>query len=341
MATTRTRKPRATRTRAEVAAEFEQLSEELEGAEPLAPQASVLATEHAAKTRSAVTGLSRDVLTQKTAVLGLEVARTLAQVTEQSIAKFNELETLESAVALEKAELEKLYKLDVAAASIQELIREHEETKERHQKEVAATQLRWHEEQVTHAKLAADRAKELEVSRKREADEFEYKKKMDRQADQDQWARTVAMREQAMSEKAAVFLKEIEERQAAIEKEEAEIAQLKARVAGIEEEISKASAKAVAVATNSLKKDMEHAHALTVAGLENRLVLAQQTIASNVAANDKLTQQVEQLSKALDNAKQQVQDIAVKALESASGQTALAQVQSTLRENGAARGPKS
>jgi 3-deoxy-D-manno-octulosonate 8-phosphate phosphatase KdsC-like HAD superfamily phosphatase len=148
--------------------------------------------------------------------------------------------------------------------------------------------------------------------------------------------------ELSLTNQQIAFDRGIAERRTAIEKEEQEIAVLKARVANIDAEIAKESAKAVAIATSALKKDMTHEHQLVVNGLQNQIALAAQQNTSLNEANTKLAEQLIGLQKALDSAKEQVQSIAVKALESASGQTALAKVQDVLREgNGQARGNKS
>lgn len=333
---TTTRKPRTSRTKADVENEFNEIQAAAEGAEVMDPQAETLAREHASKTRAAVKDLSVDTIVQKAGTLSLDIGRTIANLTEQCVAKANELKTLQEAVALETAELDRLYDLDVASATIQLLVQEHKDTKAQLEKQIEDVRKAWAEEQAAHTKVIAERNAQTEQARRRESDEYEYTKRTERARKEQEFADRIRLQEQAQQEKVQAIEKNLAERLAVMAKDEAEIAAMRTRIANIDTEISAAAKREVAIATSSLKRELENQHLLATKDLETKLQLSEQRNLSVNSANEKLAEQVATLTKQLDAAKQQVQDIAVKALESSSGQMALNKVMEAQasKENG-------
>ena len=340
MATRSRSKPRASRTRSDVAEAFTNLQGQ--APEDLDPQAASLADEHAKSVRKAVSILSVDEIAQKNATLGLEINRTISDLTEKCISKATELKTLTEAVELESAELERLYGLDIASASIKILIQEHEEKKEALEKEITELRAQWTEEQNAHTKQIKQRDVDAADARRRENESYSYSKQQERARDDDAFAQAKLLRERELNEKVNLVEKDLTSRVALITAQEKEFSDLKTRVAGIDTEISKEVDKAVKIATSSLKKDLEFQHTLAVKDLETKLAIAAQESASKEAANTKLAEQVISLQKQLDAARDQSRDVSLKAFESVSGQLALSKVQETLKDNGAAsRGGKS
>jgi len=336
---TRSRKPRTSRTRSDVAESFRELQEQ--ETETLDPQATALAAEQAKKVRAAASILSVDDIAQKSASFGLEINRTLSSLTEKCIGKATELETLEEAVKLESAELERLYGLDIAGASIKILIEEHEEKKKELEKEINELRAGWAEEQAAHTKQVKQRDADLSDARRRENESYSYSKQQERAREDDVFAQTKLLRERELNEKINMAEKDLTVRIGQIAAQEKEFSDLKARVAGIDAEISKEVDKAVKIATSALKKDLEFQHTLATKDLQTQLAIAAQENASKEAANTKLAEQVISLQKQLDTARDQARDVSIKAFESVSGQFALSKVQETLKDNGAAsRGGK-
>lgn len=330
------RKPRATRTRSETKDAFSEIVESQENAADLDPQAGQLASEHAAKVRGAVKLLSVDDIVAKGSVLGLEINRTLASLTEQCVGKANELKTIQDAIIVESKELERLYDLDIASAHIQNLIEEHNEKKELLEKSASEIRAAWDEEQKTHDKAVRQRDADLALSRRREEAEYEYSKRTQRAQGEDEFARKMQQKERELAERTAAVEKDLQIRQDVMAAQEKELTELRTRVAGIDQEITKHVSRDVAIATNALKKDLTHEHALVIKDFETKLQLSQQANQSLVASNDALAKQVVALTSAVDAAKQQVSEIAQKAIEGASGQVALGKVMELQQNNGAA-----
>ncbi len=332
------RKSRSTRTKDDLEEEIQELKAQLGGQEALDPQAEVLAKEHITKTREAVKGLSVDDIITKGAQFGLQAQRTVAELTNQISAEALRLRTLQDAINVETAEIERLYDIEVASASIKALIQEHEDKKSALELEMLQARNAWNEEAQVHAKAVAQRNQEITQQRQREQDDYAYKLRMERQKANDEFAQQMLLQSRQQADKALAFDRDINERLSVIQAQEKDLIVFKERVAGFDEEIAKKTAQAVAIATSSLKKDLTNDFALQRKDLEiHTKVLEQQKLATD-EANAKLAQQVVMLTTQLESARAQVQAISEAALQSASGQVALSAVRETVKENGQAGG---
>jgi hypothetical protein len=123
--TTGGRTGRATRTRAEVQGEFGEISAEAASAEAVDPKTAAASRQRSTGIRTAVQGVTVEGAVTALTQVGLGVQKALAGVSEQLLAKVNELEQVTAAVELEKEELETLHKIDIAATSIDILLQDH------------------------------------------------------------------------------------------------------------------------------------------------------------------------------------------------------------------------
>ena len=335
---------RSTRTKADLEEEIEQLQERLEGTEALSPQAEVLAKEHVKETREAVKGIpSIEKIVLDAGQLGLHVQRQISEMTTAVLEQKTKLELLQAAIKEEETELARLYDLDIAAASVKGLLAEHEEKKLALEKEISDMRSLWNEEFAIHAKQNQQRDQEIAQKRQRDQDDYNYRTQLERQKASDDFAQKMLFQTREQADKVNRVEKELAERTAAIAAEEKTIAALKLRVEGIEDEINKKTQAAVAIATNSLKKDLTNQYALEKKDLELDLRVSLEKNASLNTANEKLAEQVTILTKQLDAARDQVRQISEAALQSASGQVALTAVREIAKEgnNGGGAGRKS
>jgi hypothetical protein len=113
-----TRTPRTRRTRAEVQQELAEVEREAAAArESSDPKAVESAHHHEAEIRQAVEGVSVEGAVKTIASLNLEVSKALAELSEKLVGEVTHLATVREAVALERAELDRLHKIDVAATA--------------------------------------------------------------------------------------------------------------------------------------------------------------------------------------------------------------------------------
>jgi chromosome segregation ATPase len=341
---TANKKPRTTRTKKDVEEGLAELTERTANAEALDPQAAGLAAERATAIRSKVSGLSVDTIVENAAKFSLQVGRTINELTEQCVAKAQELKDLQEANEIEKAELERLYDLDIASASVQALLDDHETRKTELEAEIAEKQREWNEEQINHEKAIRLRNAELEAARKKEAEEFNYRTLFERNKAKDEYDRRIALLEREHSDRQAAFDKQLAEHTAKMAAETEEIEKLRARIGTIDAEIHTAVAKAEKIKEAVLSKEHEHTIALLNAEWKSKLDLEQQKVANLEKNNTELARQVLALTAEVKEAHAKVAETAKEALLSASGQTALAKVmelQQSAGPNGQRSGSKS
>ena len=177
----------------------------------------------------------------------------------------------------------------------------------------------------------------LKKQRQRENDEFEYQKALERKKAQDKYDEEQRLRDRQNREKQEALEKSWQEREAALKAREDEIAQLRKESDLFPKRLAQEVDRAVAEARRQAEQQAEQR--LLVAGKDaeaDRRVaeLRVKTLEESVAHQ---AGQLVTLQKQLDEAKQQVQDIAVKAIEGASGARALAHVNQIAMEQARTR----
>jgi len=329
---------RSTRTKAELEEEIEQLESRLEGAPELSPLAQTLAKEHIKEVRSAVKGSTPEAIIAEGAQLGFLMQKTVTDLTTKIAALDIKVKEYEEAITIEEAELARLYDLDVASASVKALIEEHEAKKQELEGEIIQSRNNWNEEVQAHGKAIQIRNQELLQARNREQDEYTYKNNQARTKANDEFAQQMLLQNRQQADRVEAVNKDLAVRLEAIMAQEKELTAFKARVEGLDEEIKQKSARDVAIATSSLKKDLTNEFLMQKKDLELEIRVSNEKNASINQANVVLSQQVVQLGLQLEAARDQVRFISEKALESASGQVALSAVRETVKDNGAQGG---
>lgn len=317
---------RGRRSKNEMQQAFDELQGEVAAHEPPDAKAAASAKAHEEAVRSEVSEVGVESVVQRIAGLGLDVSRTLADVAEKLTAEVRLLASLREAVAIEQREMERLHKIDIAATSIDHLVEDHARRSAELEAEIAARRSAWEGEAARLERERREAEEALRKQRQREVEDYEYKKALERKKAQDKYeeeqrqlARQNAERQEALEKdwlRRETALKEREERLARLE---AEVAAFPARLAGEVKAATEAARREAEAGLERqvllLKKDAEaeaRVSALSIKGLELSLKASATQIAT--------------LEKQLAEAKQQVQDIAVKAIEGASGARALSHI---------------
>src|SRR5438309_5659305 len=110
---------RGKRTKAEVQEKFAAIQEDVEAEREAADaKREEAARLREAETRAAVDGITVDGVVQRISGLGLEVSKALANVSDKLVQEVNLLASVREAVELERKDLERLHKIDVAATAL-------------------------------------------------------------------------------------------------------------------------------------------------------------------------------------------------------------------------------
>jgi len=318
---------RARRSKAEVEKEFEAIQEEVEQArESPDAKGAESARLREGEVRQAAEGVTVEGVVQRISGLGLEVSKALSDVSGRLTAEVQLLASVREAVELERRELERLHKIDVAATTLDQMVEDYARDKQRLEAEIAAQRSQWEEESARAERDRKEQDDSLKKQRQREIEDYEYKKALERKKAQDKYDEDVRLQEKKNQEKQEALQKGWQQREAALKESEEELARLRKEAEGFPARLEKEARAAAEKATREtearfeqqtlvLKKDAETEKRLA----ELRIKTLEETVARQQA-------QIGALEKQLADAKQQVQDIAVKAIEGASGAKALSHI---------------
>lgn len=319
--------PRARRPKTEIQQEFTNIQEDVAAARETADsKADELRKAKEAEVLQSVEGLSVEAVVEKLSGLGLELSRALSGISSKLVEEVERLASVREAVRIEREELSRLHKVDVAATALDQLVQDYGREKERLETEIAAQRVQWEEELKTTERERKEQEENLRKQRQREIDEYEYKKALERKKAQDKYDEDQRLIEKKNREKQETLEKSWQEREANLKEQEAELARLKKEAETFPARLQKEIDQAAAQATHAAEARFEQQTLLIRKDAESEKRLAELQIKRLEEALAQQTAQIASLQKQLDEAKRQVQEIAVKAIEGASGARALAHV---------------
>lgn len=258
------------------------------------------------------------------------VQKQLGEVSNQLTSNLVILQNVQEAIAIKKQELQGLHGIEAAAIALDDL-----------KGEIETTRAAWEAEQAEREKAVADADAELEKVRARDEEEYQYRTDQDHRHQQSEFAERLAALRKAEEERASLLERQFAAREAELAARERELKDLREAVQRHPLEVKKEVDAAVAVATNSLKRNLELDHKLQAKDAEVKLQLSQQETLSARQEVGRLTQTIGDLRVQLDSAYKSAQAVAEKALDSASGRSALDTLQQSLsRDTAAPSGPR-
>jgi colicin import membrane protein len=332
---------RPKRSRTEVQQAFSNIREELEAAKETAdPKSQELARLKEVETRQAMEGITMDGAVQRVSALGLEISKALGGLSEKLVQEVNLLASVREAVEIERKELERLHKIDVAATALDQLVQDYAREKQRLEEEIAAQRAAWDEELRTTERERKEQEENLRKQRQREMEEFEYKKALERKKAQDKYEEETRLLEKKNKERQEALEKSWQQREAALKELEQEFQRLKKESEDFPVRLRKEAEQAAAQAARSAELKVEQQIVLLKKDGEAEKRLAELQIKSLEETVTRQSAQLATLQKQLDEAKQQVQEIAVRAIEGASGARALAHVNQIAIEQAKSRPPQ-
>jgi len=318
---------RARRAKAEVQQEFDQIQEQVEAARESADaKAEEAARRRDAEVRQAVETVTVEAVVQRISGLGLDIGRALSDVSGKLTEETQLLASAREAVALERKELERLHKIDVAATALDQMVQDYAHEKQRLEAEIAAQRAAWEEESARGERERKELEENLKKQRQREIEDYEYKKVLERKKAQDKYDEDVRLTEKKNAEKQETLEKSWKQREAALKEQEEELARLRKDSEGFPARLQKEAAAASEQARRETEARLQQEALGLRKDAESEKRLAELRIKTLEEAGARQQTQIAALEKQLADAKQQVQDIAVKAIEGASGARALSHI---------------
>lgn len=270
----------------------------------------------------AVLGLNMDGVSGTIASTQVEVQKSLSALSAKLVEQLQVLCNVEEAIKLKGEELKQLYDIESAAVSLDDL-----------DAKIDAQREAWSEEQARKQREFAEQQSERNKQWTRVEEEYQYRLTLENKKIEDDFAYNMAQKEKANRDNQEILEKNWKLREEELKKSEKELENLRLQVAAIPEVVRKAENTAVAVATNSVKKEYDTKIVLATKDAEMASKLAAQEVASLRLALDKGTAQLAELKTQLDQAHHDVKEISAKALESVSGRSAMEALQKVLEKD--------
>jgi colicin import membrane protein len=329
---------RARLSKAEVQHEFEQIRKETEASrESQHPKTIEADQRRSTDVRAAVESVSVDSVTQQTSALSSQISRTLIDLSDKLTSQVDLLANVQEAVQLERQELERLHKIDISATSIDQLIQDYQRERDRLNAEIETRRSEWEQEARTAERERKEAEESLRKQRQRENEDYEYKKQLERKKAQDKYEEETRIQEKRNEERQQELERAWAQREAALKEREDELARLRLEVAGLPARIASEKEAALKEATRQAAAQYEQQILILQKDAQAERKVAELQVKTLEETIKRQAEQINSLDKALEEAKRQVQDIALKAIEGASGARALAHINQIAMEQAKGR----
>lgn len=329
---------RTRRTKTEIQEEFEKISkEEQESLDSLNSKLDDMIKEQSRELMESVKDLNAEDIVRKFAELNIDISKNLTLLSEKMVQEVNMLAKVRQAIQLSKSELEKLHKLDVAQTAIDQMIEEYDFKKRELEEDIETKQAEWEGQMQERALEQKEYDDNLAKSRKREIEEYEYKKNLERKKGQDKYEEDMRVRDKQNKERQESLEKSWNSREEELKSREQELVQLRKAVDEFPEKLQKDISKAVETAVKQTEQKLSQELVFLKKDAEAEKRMSDLKIKNLDELLTKQTSQLSALQAQLDEAKKQVQDIAVKAIEGASGAKALSHINQIAMEQAKGR----
>jgi len=255
--------------------------------------------------------------------LSIAIGRTLSDLSRKLVEESDRLTEMQTAINLESARLKELHDIDAALVNLKSVLEtqlerkgaledEIEEKRAAFEAEMAKKRQEWEEEEKSHAAI-------VKRSRDRDEEEYKYRSSFERKKSADEQAEQQAAFQKKLAEQRAVQEKELAERKGALAAKEAEFEEFKKKVDRFPQELAEAVKRAEDAARTEIRKQAEAEAKLLQKDVEAERKLNALRIKSLEESVARQTDQLNQLSRQLAAAQSQLQGMALKAIEGASG----------------------
>jgi hypothetical protein len=293
-----------------------------------------------AEVREAAGVVTVEAVVRDISALGLQVSKALGDVSARLVAEVERLTMLREAAGIEQRELERLHKIDVVATSLAQMLQDHAARKQALEAEIAETRAAWDAETAERDRDGREFEDGLKKQRQREAEDFEYRKALERKKAQDKYDEEQRVRDRQNREKQETLEKSWQEREAALKTRENELAELRKDTDTFPKRLAQEIERAVGEARRQAEQQSDQRMLVANKDAEADKRVADLRVKTLEEVVARQTDQLTALQKQLDEAKLQVQEIAVKAIEGASGARALSHVNQIAMEQARTRPPQ-
>lgn len=269
----------------------------------------------AADAIKAVEQIDLDTVLQNMSKSGLGVHKLLSEVHASITSSYQQAQAVREGLAAYRSELEDLYGKDVLLNNLRDVQAETEE-------KLAGLEIALTDAKSVHARQVLDLQEQFAQQKRdrvRERNEeeanFIFNRDQSRRREEENYRSQIKAIEQGLTARGE-----------ALTEQEEELASLRQQAAGFAERLEIESRKAASIAGSSVKKDLTHEFLLASKDLESKLALAAAENSNLRSQNATLQAQNSTLQGQVAGVTDRLTEISKSALESASGQRALDEV---------------
>lgn len=247
------------------------------------------------------------------------MTQSLGALEKRLTEEYDRLNDLQQAIRIESKNLEELHQIKKNTDSLAALLMAQKERKKEFEEEMETKRADWQSEKERQEQEKVEHNALVKKDRTRDEEEYRYKINLERKKDQDAYEARKSALERDLAAKKEIFEKECTEREAVLTNAEDEILDLRTRVASFAKELETAVNEAKKETSKSLEREYNYSTSLKNSEIEGEKRLQLQTIKS---LQEKIKEQeilIRDLTTRAEHATSQVQSIALKALEGATG----------------------
>lgn len=321
------KKPTLTNTKAEILEAYNDLLKKKESESNKNPKEQK-AQEQKEEIVKSATSLSAESIVKGLTDIKLNISASLDKVENSLLQEFNKLEKLQEAIRYESAYLEDLYGIKANADSLAVLIAANKEKRQFFDKEMEdkksifdeimqEKKQAWDKEQKERSQQWKEEDELRKKMIKREDDEYRYTQSIMRKKEEDEYLSKRAAEEKELAEKKQTVEKNLEDRENLINNKEQELESLRKQVADFPASLEKEITAAKAHQEQQLATQYKFEKDLFAKEMEGEVKLLQQRILSLESRIKEQDILITTLNDKANTAGSQVQNIAMKALDSA------------------------
>lgn len=268
--------------------------------------------------------------------LQVAVGKALKDLTAKMITESNKLADLRTAVDMEISKLKELHDIDYQANTLAALIETQSERKRAFEEEMAnqrnalesemlSKRDEWKKEQQLHDSATKERDLLSKKQRERDEEEYAYELSVERKKETAQYEMKKAKLDQELDQLREKAEKDLAERKSALAAQEMELLELRKQVGHFPKELDEAVKKTEAAVRATMKQQHDFETKLADKDVEAEKRVSALKINNLEEIVAKQQAQISDLAKQLQSATRQIQEMAVKAIESAAGSKGRAQ----------------
>lgn len=301
----------------EILAAYEDLLKKVSQENQASHQQTIIREKEEALVQNAAS-ITEDKIVKKLADVKINVGQALDALEQELTEEHKKLHDIRTAIAIESRNLEEVHEIRKNADSLAALLLAQKESKLRFEKEMADVRAKWEHEKEQIAIEQKEYNENQQKQRARQKEEYTYAFELAKKKDIDAFEQKKELLERELAQTKIETLEVLQEREAAIQAKEEDFIRYKKQVEQFPAELEKSIKATQKEVQDTISREYEQRIALDKVEYTSERKLNQQIISTLQLKIKEQDDIIKQLTHKTDLAGQQTQEIALKALESAS-----------------------